>query len=60
MIDPSDLKAYIEMSKMADKQQGTIKALATALRLTPQARYTPQAAATADRKAVAAAKPWTT
>jgi Phage terminase, small subunit len=58
-ISPSaDPKPYIDMAKLADQQQKTIKSLATALRLTPQARYTPQAAATANKKAASTAKPW--
>jgi hypothetical protein len=57
-IDPTDTKPYLEMSKLADQQQKTIKSLATAMRLTPQSRYTPQAAATADKKVAVAGKPW--
>lgn len=54
---PYDMEEHLTLIREQNKVSATIKALATALRLTPQSRYTPGAAATASKGATGA-KPW--
>jgi len=52
-----DLALHLDLLRAQDRISATIKALATALRVTNQARYTPQRAAT-QAAAETGRKPW--